>query len=308
MSDLNKEKLLDKYPIPVTIDGTKKILEQMENCICKINNKKGKGTGFFCYIPFGNIPVMITNNHVIDEELIKENNSILVSINDDKKKIIIQLDNDRKIYTNKNEDITIIEIKKEKKEIKEFLNIDENILDNNINIYNENIYILQYPKCLEKQKAAVSYGIIKEINQNEIIHLCCTESGSSGSPILNISNNKVIGIHKEKSILFNFNIGVLLKEAINEFINNINLIEKNNLKNEISNNINKKNINKKNINKKNIIKKNEITLLLKIKKEDVSNKIYFLDNSDGEYFIDGKFIKYRHDNLKELTESNVDLF
>ena len=83
MSDINKEKLLDNYPIPITIDCTQKILEQMKNCICTINNKKGKGTGFFSYI--NNIPVMITNNHVIDEEVIKENNCMKVTLNDDKK-------------------------------------------------------------------------------------------------------------------------------------------------------------------------------------------------------------------------------
>ena len=67
--DNNKEKLLDLYPIPITIECTNIILQQMKNCICKINNKKGKGTGFFCKI--NNELVMITNNHVIDEEIIK---------------------------------------------------------------------------------------------------------------------------------------------------------------------------------------------------------------------------------------------
>ena len=47
MSDKKKEKLLDKYPIPITIECTSIILYQMKECICKIKNKKGKGTGFF---------------------------------------------------------------------------------------------------------------------------------------------------------------------------------------------------------------------------------------------------------------------
>ena len=90
MSDINKEKLLESYPIPVTIDSTKIILNQMENCICKINSPNGKGTGFFCYIPYNNknIPVFITNNHLIDEKIIKEKNNITVTINDDKEKKI----------------------------------------------------------------------------------------------------------------------------------------------------------------------------------------------------------------------------
>ena len=83
MSDDNKEKLLSLYPIPITMESTRTILEQMENCICKINNKKGKGTGFFCYIPDDNEYVLITNNHVIDENIIKENNKIAITLNND---------------------------------------------------------------------------------------------------------------------------------------------------------------------------------------------------------------------------------
>ena len=106
-------------------------------------NKKGRGTGFFCYIPYENenkkIPVMITNNHIIDENIFNENKNknknIRVTINDDEKNIDIKIDNDTKFYTNIKEDITIIEIKKEK-EIKEFLEIDNNIFDDNENTIN----------------------------------------------------------------------------------------------------------------------------------------------------------------------------
>ena len=33
------ENLLNKYPLPVTIDKTEKILNQMKNNICKLENK-----------------------------------------------------------------------------------------------------------------------------------------------------------------------------------------------------------------------------------------------------------------------------
>ena len=236
MSDYNKEKLLNLYPIPITIDCTKIILEQMENCICKINNEKGNGTGFFCFISNYNKYIMLTNNHVIDEEVIKNNNKIIVTINDDKEKIEINL-NDKKLYTNKKYDVTIIEIKEEEKnKIKKYIELDNNIFDDNSIIYNETLYILQYPKfSFNKQKGAVSYGILKGFkDEYNIIHLCSTEPGSSGSPILNISNNKVIGIHKEGSNKYNYNIGTYLKYPINEYLNNINLIQKTNtIKNEI---------------------------------------------------------------------------
>ena len=42
MSDIKKEVLIQEQPIPVSIEGTRKILFQMENCICKINKNDGK--------------------------------------------------------------------------------------------------------------------------------------------------------------------------------------------------------------------------------------------------------------------------
>ena len=76
---MNQEKLIEKQPLPVSLEGTKKIIEQMENCICKIYPNNGvKGTGFFCKIPFNNnlLPVLITNNHILNENDI-DNNQII---------------------------------------------------------------------------------------------------------------------------------------------------------------------------------------------------------------------------------------
>ena len=228
---IEKEKALDNYPKPVTIEGSIKIIAQLKNSICKIENKNGNGTGFFCYIPYKKekLKVLITNNHIINEEIIKENDKIQVSINDNKKYKIIELKN-KKIYTNKNYDITIIEIKSEN--IDYFLELDEEILNQDIiSINNKSVYILQYPNSLEGQKAAVSYGIIKGIkDEYNIIHYCCTENGSSGSPIMNLFNNKIIGIHKESVKDKNYNRGTLLKYPINKykqyFNNNIIIKEK----------------------------------------------------------------------------------
>ena len=233
MEETNKEKLLESFPVPVTMECTDTILKQMRECICKINNQKGKGTGFFCYIPNNNnkIPVLITCNHVIDEEIIKKNDNIIVTLNNDKEKKIINLNKNRKIYTNSKEryDTTIIEIKEEDN-INKYLDLDVHLFDDIHNICNENIYVIQYPKLkLSKQIAAVSYGILKTINNEyKINHTCSTEAGASGSPILNIYENRVIGIHTESPNAFNYNIGTHLKYPINEFLNNINLIKKGN--------------------------------------------------------------------------------
>ena len=50
MSENNKEKRLKFYPIPIALEKTSVILEQMKKCICKIIYKNGFGTGFFCNI------------------------------------------------------------------------------------------------------------------------------------------------------------------------------------------------------------------------------------------------------------------
>ena len=74
------------------------------------------------------------------------------------------------------------------------------------------------------------------------VHYCSTEYGSSGSPILKINNNKIIGIHKKRSQQHNYNIGSFLCYALNEFIDKYKS-KYFNMKNNIDNNSNKKQIN-----------------------------------------------------------------
>ena len=78
MEDSKKEKYIDKTsPKPVSFKGTENILNQMNNCVCRIYSN-GNGTGFFTKIPFKYkfIPVLITNNHIINEDDIKNNKII----------------------------------------------------------------------------------------------------------------------------------------------------------------------------------------------------------------------------------------
>ena len=86
---------------------------------------------------------------------------------------------------------------------------------------NKSIYTLQYPN---NEKVSVSYGIIKAIdlvNNHNITHLCSTDKGSSGSPILNLLTNKLIGIHKGANNNHNFNKGILLIYPFKGFISKI---------------------------------------------------------------------------------------
>jgi len=212
-----KEKLIESSPRPVSIESTEKILSQMKNSICKIY--KCNGTGFFCKISFKNknFKALITNSHLINKEYIKNNKIIKISLNDDKEEKDLEL-NKRKIFFSEIYDIAIIEIKNSDNINASYLELDENIFKDNSEFYYENnsIYVLHYPNM---SKASVSYGIIKQIMNFNIYHTCCTEPGSSGSPIMNLLNNKVIGIHKEAS-RFNFNIGSFIKNPINKFILN----------------------------------------------------------------------------------------
>ena len=80
------------------------------------------------------------------------------------------------MYTSKKYDTTIIEIKKEKDEIFNYLELDKNIFQDNSNLlyYNDTIYILHYPG---NNMASVSYGLLnkKEKINYEILHYCSTE-------------------------------------------------------------------------------------------------------------------------------------
>ena len=53
--------------------------------------------------------------------------------------------------------------------------------------------------------------------------------------------------------------------------------------------------------------KSEITLKVKVEDDEVNKTIYFLDNTDGEYYENGEFFKHNHDNLKEINEKNTTL-
>ena len=146
MEEENKSK--KNSPIPVDITGTRIILEQMMNCICKIEINEAIGTGFFCKIPFryNLMKVLMTNCHVLDNIIYIQNKELSLFINDDKEVKNIKLGLDRKTYFNKEYDIAIIEIK-ESDNIYNFLELDDNIFKNEAKVYYKDIsvYILQYP-------------------------------------------------------------------------------------------------------------------------------------------------------------------
>ena len=220
----NKESILAGYPNVISYECTQKIMEQMEKNICKIEIGEEQGTGFFTKIPFPDknnlLSVFITNNHILNEKVLYTKDikiKLDIKMETNKKEISL---NNRIKYTNKEYDITIIEIK-EDDEIKNYLELDDIIIEDLINNNNKNneyleetIYIIQYPEG----KLSVSYGILNniyEVKKYNFNHKCSTKGGSSGSPILNI-NNKIIGIHIE-GYTNKSNKGTFLNYPIKEF-------------------------------------------------------------------------------------------
>ena len=124
---------------------------------------------------------------------------IIIDIKEEDSLKEISLDN-RITFTNREYDITIIEIK-ETDNINNYLELDELIVDDILNNNNKNmayvdneVYIIEYPEG----KLSISSGQVTDIFEDKkykFFHQCRTKAGSAGSPILNISNNKVIGVH-----------------------------------------------------------------------------------------------------------------
>ena len=211
-----------KEPVPIY----KTDLKEMGKCICKINGNK-IGTGFFCRINYldYSIPVLITNNHVIDENFMELKNQLKVYINDES--YIIGINKKNIIYSSERNKYDIIIIKLREGEIKNFLQIDQNIFKfNSENLYlDEQIFILHFPNIGE---AKVSYACgIEKINDYDIKHKCNTEVGSSGGPIFSAITKRIIGIHKgaisnrERKTVYN--IGTFLKFPLNDLNLGLNI-------------------------------------------------------------------------------------
>ena len=132
-----------------------------------------------------------------------------------------------------------------------FFEIDEKLYEENSEMFysGESIYVIQYNK--EEKDFSVSYGVINDINNQDIIYSCNTKLKTEISIIFNLSNNKIIGIYNFSSSYYNK--GIFFKKLINEF-NEFYKIKKNRnnlLKNifeneiEISINVNNYKDNKK---------------------------------------------------------------
>ena len=171
----------------VLFEQIKKIMNfGIDKCVCKIKAKIKHGTGFFCNIPHKEIKVLITNNHIIDEDYLYKENRLVYSITEMGQEVFKEINLTKKRYklTNKDYDFTIIEILKEDK--------INNYLEVNQDIFNKGDYLfsLQYPKG---GKLQYSHGKLRAMKDGILIHDVGEDQGSSGSPIILMNNLKVIG-------------------------------------------------------------------------------------------------------------------
>ena len=255
--------------------------------ICKDNNKYNAYNNEFykCYECNKNICPLcklkhdnahnVNNYDEINYICCKHDEKLSNYCNDCKKNICLLCEKDHLLH-NKTSFINLIF---EKKEL--FSKLDD--LNKNINIFNE--YINKIIEIIKSVKIYINnYYKFEEY-------------------IINNYNEK----KRNYEILYN----------INEIINN-----NKNIINDINELVNNNNISKLfNIYKK--LYNNEIKLIIKAHKKDINNKIYFLDNTDDKYNTDVEikdankknkfdinYIKeeHHHDLLKELNDSNVELY
>jgi len=200
-------------------------LSNVLKSICKIKirtiNEIITGSGFLLKFNINQelFYCLISNEHVIRNDLIRNNNIIHISYDSEFQHANVKLESNKryiKSFTDNDLDITVVQLLDEDKIPKEFFLVpeSENIINNKLN--NNRIYIPQYADGKELKNAR---GILKNIDNYEFSHSVNTKEGSSGSPIFLENCNKVIGIHTGASENKSENYGNFIYPVIN-FIRN----------------------------------------------------------------------------------------
>ena len=198
------EDAIAKYFSKPFIEYPPNVSKILSNLICRISiETQGKeiiGSGFILgfLIDLENFDCLMTTAHVISNESIN-NNNILHLIFEESKQIDIKLDRNKrynKSFTDKELDITVVELLDEDNVRKNFFLEPELDIPINEKLINNEIDIPQY--IIEEKKLMNAEGIIKNISKYELSYSANTVKGSSGNPIFLKNSNKVIGIHKSR--------------------------------------------------------------------------------------------------------------
>ena len=291
-TQIKQREIIKEQPISISLEIKKKILFQMKNCICKIYLKSDEiGIGFLCKFPFNNnlLPALITNNHILNNI----DNNKFIKLNFKNKEKEIKIDNSRKIYIwqDKYIDLSIIEIKPNRDKIYNYLELDENQQNFELENKEREIYIIYY----QKDEINISYSLINDIKNNKNI------SYYSGSPILSLKTFKVIGIHYGYSKNIKLYYGILIKYVINKLNKNkneINIIYKTDKEGE-ENIFGVKFVNNNKNNIELIINGNKNNLIEKYKLRKGGNNIKIIIKNKITFL---EYMFYKCKSLKNIKE------
>ena len=224
-------------------EGTILLNEDFENIACTVKCNNSFLIGFICNIKIPNkkciLSTLITTSQTLgkNENDIELNKNIEIHLNYSKAQYNIKIDNSRKIYVDKENDITIIEIKKEDGiDINNLLEIDLNKSEEDIiNCKNsETIYLLNYKYNTKIIKYLCQIKNDKEQKMN-FYYLSKDVDPLPGCPLLLFSerdnNTTIIGIHKEVNEKDKDYKGIFIKDIIKKFLEENNFINKEKIQN-----------------------------------------------------------------------------
>ena len=200
-------------------------IKEYSKSFCKIIIGNKRGTGFFMKSKVKNrfnigqrARFLVTNCHVISDDIIKSKQYIEIDIEYNNEKREIQLDNEKRFikFFPKPIDITVVEIletdnleNKIKYLKRDYLRFDEGYEK----YLSKDIYIFHHPKGKD---AVCSRGKIINFDNYTFTHNAFTNNGSSGSAIILADTFKIIGIHCKKNTKNNIKYGVFIEEIIDE--------------------------------------------------------------------------------------------
>ena len=156
---------MSECPKPVSKVCTEKILDQIDNSICKIKGSGGKNyMGLLCLIKYQDeiIYFLLTKYQIINEGYLEKNNGIKVSLK--KKDITLEFGNIK--YFDKSLDLSILEIKKIKNKNIKYIEFDDYLYVKDWELFynKESIYTIYYGN----KDIYISYGIINNLNKSEL--------------------------------------------------------------------------------------------------------------------------------------------
>ena len=290
IKELKKENTLYSHGEPITKNEISNLLN-MEKSMCKIilekcqDNQitKRKATGFFCEIEIEDCPIkhaLFTSNHILNEDNIKSGNIIKIEYfnKSSYEEKIIKIDETRRVHTNMDYDYTCIEILPSDG-IVNYFKIDPILFnDKKENLKNSDIFILQYP---DGNELSFTYGKIKLLKGDDIIHNISTNKAISGSPIIRRNKeNYIIGLHYDgiknfEIVDYSYSIATIFDSILDH-----------------------------------IYKSNEIECIYKVKDNEQEIKLlhdYNLINPFGIELLDKFYLQSKELN-KKIFEENIDIY